>query len=124
MTQGERKECPVAVIGLGLMGRSIAACLLAVGHHVTGVTDNLEASAGTPGRIRGLLVEMTGEGLLAEPIEAAMGRFHMTTELRDIAGTRIVFESITEDLKLKRELLHRAEPLGRSVYGLAVFPVF
>jgi 3-hydroxybutyryl-CoA dehydrogenase len=109
MTQGERKECPVAVIGLGLMGRSIAACLLAVGHHVTGVTDNLEASVGTPGRMRELLVEMTGEGLLAEPIEAAMGRFHMTTELRDIAGTRIVFESITEDLKLKRELLHRAE---------------
>jgi len=31
-------EWPAAVIGMGLMGHSIAACLLAAGHPVTGVT--------------------------------------------------------------------------------------
>lgn len=100
---------PVAVIGLGLMGRSIAACLMAAGHHVTGVTENLETSSGTPERIRELLVEMVEEGLLTEPAETAMARFNLTAELRDIAGVRMVFESVTEDLKLKRELLHRVE---------------
>lgn len=100
---------PVAVIGLGLMGRSIAACLIAAGHHVTGVTENLETSSGTPERIRELLVEMVEEGLLTEPAETAMARFNLTAELRDIAGVRMVFESVTEDLKLKRELLHRVE---------------
>lgn len=109
MTMGEHIGSPVAVIGLGLMGRSIAACLLAAGHRVVGVTDNLDASAGTPERIRVLLVEMAEEGLLTEPAQAAMERFHMTAELRDIAGAEIVFESVTEDLKVKRELLHRSE---------------
>lgn len=109
MTKGERKGSPVAVIGLGLMGRSIAACLIAAGHRVTGVTDNLEASAGTPEQIRKLVVEMAEEGLLTEPVQTVVERFRMTAELRDIADARIVFESITEDLKLKRELLHRAE---------------
>lgn len=103
---------PVAVIGLGLMGRSIAACLMAAGHHVTGVTENLETSSGTPERIRELLVEMVEEGLLTEPAETAMARFNLTAELRDIAGVRMVFESVTEDLKLKRELLRRVEQVA------------
>lgn len=109
MTTGTDKEYPVAVIGLGLMGRSIAACLMAAGHHVTGVTENLEASTGTPQRIRELLVEMVKEGLLTEPVQDVMQRFRMTAELHEIAGARMVFESVTEDLKLKRELLRRVE---------------
>lgn len=109
MTKEDCKEIPVAVIGLGLMGRSIAACLLGAGHQVTGVTDNLVASAGAPQRIRELLAEMAEEGLLKEPAEAIMVRFRMTIELRMIAGSRIVFESVTEDLKTKRELLRQAE---------------
>ncbi len=109
MSQAERENSPVAVIGMGLMGRSIAACLMAAGHHVTGVTDNLEASAGTPKRIRGLLMEMAEEGLLSEPAGEVLERFRLTAELRDIAGVAIVFESITEDLNAKRDLLHRVE---------------
>ena len=109
MCEEERKEIPVAVIGLGLMGRSIVACLLAAGHFVTGVTDSLEASAGTPERIRALLAEMVEEGLLDEPASEAMKRFHMTAELREIANAALVCESVTEDLALKRALLHRTE---------------
>jgi 3-hydroxybutyryl-CoA dehydrogenase len=52
---------------------------------------------------------MAEEGLLTKPAQAVMERFHMTAELRDIADAEIVFESVTEDLKVKRELLHRAE---------------
>lgn len=111
MTQGERKGAPVAVIGMGLMGRSIAACLMAAGHHVTGVAHKLETSAGVPERISALLVEMADEGLLTEPIESVLKRFRLTAELGDIAGAEIVVESITEDLNVKRELLQRVEQL-------------
>ena len=109
MTPAERKESPVAVIGMGLMGRSIAACLLAAGHHVTGVAHRLETSAGVPERIRTLLLEMAEEGLLTEPIDSVTGRFHLTLDLGDIAGAEIVVESITEDLNVKRDLLKRVE---------------
>jgi 3-hydroxybutyryl-CoA dehydrogenase len=100
---------PVAVIGLGLMGRSIAACLLAAGHRVTGVTDDMTASASAPGKIAGLLDEMFEEGLLGERGSGVMQHFHMTSELKEVADSVIVFESVTEDLNLKRQLLQNAE---------------
>lgn len=100
---------PVAVIGLGLMGRSIAACLLAAGHKVTGVTNDLETSAFVPEKIRGMLDEMREEGLLGQRAEGAAQRFTMTCDLEKIADAEIVFESVTEDLELKRQLLREAE---------------
>jgi 3-hydroxybutyryl-CoA dehydrogenase len=109
MTSKPQSDSAVAVIGLGLMGRSIAACLLSAGHRVIGVTDNLEASAGAPERIRQTLAEMSVEGLLTDSAEALMQRFRMTGELKDVAGVEIVFESVTEDLRLKRELLQELE---------------
>lgn len=100
---------PVAVIGLGLMGRSIAACLLAAGHRVAGVTNDLSASASTPQRIAELLEEMKAEGLLREDVSAAMARFTLTDSLATMPEVEIVFESVTEDLETKRGLLREAE---------------
>jgi 3-hydroxybutyryl-CoA dehydrogenase len=105
----EADDSAVAVVGLGLMGRSIATCLLSAGHRVIGVTDDLAASADVPERIREALAEMAAEGLLADPAEALMQRFRITGALEDVAGVEIVFESVTEDIKLKRELILELE---------------
>lgn len=99
----------VAVIGLGLMGTSITTCLLSAGHYVVGVTDDMAASADVPERIRQALDEMASEGLLTDSAEAVMKGFRMTSALKDVAGVEIVFESVTEDLKLKRELIEELE---------------
>jgi 3-hydroxybutyryl-CoA dehydrogenase len=109
MTISASRDSAVAVIGLGLMGRSIAACLLSAGHRVIGVTDDLVASADVPERIRQVLSEMIIEGLLAGPAEALTQRFLMTDALKDVAGVEIVFESVTEDTTLKRELIKALE---------------
>ncbi len=109
MASNAQRNRAVSVIGLGLMGRSIAACLLSSGCQVVGVTDNLEASASAPERIRQLLAEMFAEGFLSQPVEAVMDRFCMTGDLTDIADAEIVFESVTEDLELKRGLFQRIE---------------
>jgi 3-hydroxybutyryl-CoA dehydrogenase len=109
MTIGATTESPVGVIGLGLMGRSIAGCLLAAGHPVIGVTDDLGASADAPERIGQVLAEMAIEGLLAVPAEAVMQGFLMTGKLKDVAGAEIVFESVTEDTNVKRELIKELE---------------
>lgn len=109
MTIDAHNDSPVAVIGLGLMGRSIAACLLASGHRVIGVTDSLEASAGVPEQIGRVLKEMSAEGLLADPAESVMRRFFITGDLKDVAGVEIVFESVTEDATLKCELVQELE---------------
>jgi 3-hydroxybutyryl-CoA dehydrogenase len=110
---------PVAVIGLGLMGRSIVACLLAAGHRVTGVTNDLAGSAAAPQRIRELLHEMRAEHLLLEEVDSAMQRFSLTQDLSAAADAVVVFESVTEDLTLKRALLHDAERVVSSSCILA-----
>ena len=81
-----------AVIGLGLMGRSIATCLLSSGFAVIGVTDNLQASAGVPERLRQLLTEMFAEGFLSQPVDSLMSQFCMSDNLEDIAGAEIAFD--------------------------------
>src|SRR4051794_37499420 len=109
MTSNAGTGSAIAIIGLGLMGRSIASCLLSSGARVTGITDDLEASAGVPERIRRVLAEMFEEGLLTDPAEAVMKRFSMTDNLKDAADAEIVFESVPEDLKLKRQLFQELE---------------
>lgn len=113
------ESVPVAVIGLGLMGRSIAACLLAAGHRVTGVTDDMATSASAPQKIEQLLREMSEEKLLHKPAAGVMQRFQMTSDLKEIADSEIVFESVTEDLALKRELLQNAERVVSTTCILA-----
>ena len=109
----------VAVVGMGLMGRSIAACLLGAGHRVTGVTDDLRASAAVPQKIAAMLEEMHREGLLQEKPAAAILRFRLTADLREIAAAEIVFESVTEDLNLKRQLLSQIEQIVAATCILA-----
>jgi 3-hydroxybutyryl-CoA dehydrogenase len=112
MVSDKNRECvPVAVLGLGLMGRSIAACLLAAGYRVTGVVRNPAAHASAPGKIEKLLHEMNEEGLLSETAASAVERFRMTSDLGEIADSGVVVESVTEDLQMKRDLLRKVELL-------------
>ncbi len=110
---------PVAVIGLGLMGRSIVACLLAAGHRVTGITNDMDASSLTPRRIEELLGEMHEEGLITASVRGAFSQFEMTSELSEIADCELVFESVTEDLALKKEILQNVEGVVSSTCILA-----
>jgi 3-hydroxybutyryl-CoA dehydrogenase len=109
MNGTDRRLGPVAVIGLGLMGRSIATCLLAAGHEVIGLTNDLKASAHVPQKIETLLEEMRKEGLLDKSAADVMRDFRITQDLQDIADAEIVFETVTEDVKLKQQLLRDAE---------------
>ena len=107
----EKTDAPVdvAVIGLGLMGRSIVACLLAAGHRVVGLTNDLTASAEAPVRVKEMLAQMHAEGLLDADGETVMHRFTMSAAIQDIASCRIVFESVTEDVDLKRYIVCQFE---------------
>lgn len=53
------------VVGMGLMGRSIATCLVAAGHPVVGVTRSPSDRPVTRRRIHAFLRGMKREGLLA-----------------------------------------------------------
>ena len=89
------------VIGLGLMGHSIIACLLAAGHAVVGVTRSLSRHKGTRRHILNLLREMNREGLLKRDPAHLIQNLTLSESYADLSPCGIVIESIIEDVETK-----------------------
>src|SRR6185437_15868903 len=107
--QSKPEPIDVAVIGLGLMGRSIAACLLSAGHRVFGIDNDSTSGTAIMDRVRALLSEMQAEDLLGQSIESVMSRFRLAADVSSIVSCELVIESVTEDLELKRSIFHDIE---------------
>ena len=109
-------DLPVGVVGLGLMGTSITACLLAAGHPVLGVETNAEAREGARQRVATLLREMRKEKLLQGPVDAALRRLRCSGEMSGLASGKIVIEAIFESTAQKQSLLNEIEAhVGHNV---------
>lgn len=107
--RGSGAKPQAGVVGLGLMGTSIVACLLSKGHRVIGVTRDLKKRRHSKTHIKGLLRQMQREGLLArDPAEIA-GRFTASEDFAALRDCEIVVESILENLDLKRQVISRVE---------------
>ncbi|HWV33192.1 MAG TPA: 3-hydroxyacyl-CoA dehydrogenase family protein [Dyadobacter sp.] len=99
----------IGTVGLGLMGCSIATCILAAGHEVTAlVKDESEAEPGRK-RIQDYLTELHDEGMLKESPETVAGRIIITTNIAELVGHEVVIESITEDVEAKKAIYNALE---------------
>ncbi len=100
---------PVGVVGLGLMGCSIATCLLIAGHPVIAVAaipaDMLRAEE----RIRGHLVASLARGLVPEPAEVYLRRLVLTEDYMALKGCVLVIECTLEDVVIKRSVYAKIE---------------
>ena len=92
----------IGTVGLGLMGSSIATCILAAGHEVTSLVKEVAEAEPARNRILSFLTELNEEGLLHEEPHAALGRITITTDVGALAGHEVVIESITEDMEAKK----------------------
>jgi 3-hydroxybutyryl-CoA dehydrogenase len=111
-------EIPAGVIGLGLMGHSIIACLLSAGHPVIAVTRSVARHRGTRRRVLDLLREMKREGLLKADPGAVIGNLNISEDYRHLAACGIVIESIIEDIETKKDAfraIERAVPAGTII---------
>ncbi len=100
---------PVGIIGLGLMGRSIVACLLSSGHTVTGLDSSRARRTGAAKAVLAMLKEMRAEGLLKMDPARALRRFSVVDDYAAFAACEVVIEAITEDLAAKTEALEKIE---------------
>lgn len=105
----QASKIPAGVIGLGLMGHSIIACLLAAGHRVTGISRSLARHRNTRRHVLDLLREMKAEGLLKRDPKALIANLKLSEDYADLAGCGIVIESILEDIEVKKDAYRRAE---------------
>jgi 3-hydroxybutyryl-CoA dehydrogenase len=106
-----RKEQPesVGVVGLGLMGKSIVACLLGSGHPVTGFDLERARRLRAKQQVLRMLKEMHSEGLLSSEPDQVVRRFTIGNSYSAFSGCGIIIEAITEDLRTKRKALQEVE---------------
>jgi len=99
----------IGVVGLGLMGSSIATCILAAGHEVTAFTGNMETSGAARKRILNFLVQLQEEGMLKEAPNTVLERLVITDDYPLFANHEIVIESIIENIEEKKRVFQQLE---------------
>lgn len=99
----------VGVIGLGLMGHSIIACLLAAGHWVVGVTRDVKKRRDTGRHVRLLLKQMKREGLIRKDTAKLAAKLAVSDDFADLGGCGLVIESVIEDISVKLETYRAVE---------------
>jgi len=101
---------PVGLIGLGLMGRGIASCLLSRGLEVIAWNRTASRAAEALPHIGESLEELARRKIV--PRSAVRGwkkRFHLAAAPGDLKPCGFVIESVKEDLELKRRLYDEVE---------------
>jgi len=102
-------DYPAGVIGLGLMGHSIIACLLSAGHPVVGVSRDLKRHPDTRRHVLSLLRQMAREGMLRQKPAALIKQLSLSEDFGDLSQCRIVIESIVEDIETKKKIYRTLE---------------
>lgn len=103
------KKIPVGTVGLGLMGSSIATCILAAGHEVTSLVKTMDQTEEARGRILGYLQELQTEGMLQEEPTTVLQRLTITDDVSLLKDHEVVIESIIENLEEKKSVYKRLE---------------
>ncbi len=102
-------DVPVGVIGVGLMGTSIIACLVAAGHPVVGVTRSLSRRRNTGRRLLQLLRGMKQKKLLRGNPEKLVKNFRLAEEYSALSGCQLVIETVAEEPAVKQEVFRKVE---------------
>ena len=96
-------------MGLGLMGSSIATCILAAGHPVTSLVRTMEQAEAARQRILGYLEELKAEGMLQEDPLLVLERHTITDDVRLLKDHEVVIESIIESVAEKKAVYGKLE---------------
>lgn len=106
---GSTAQTQAGVVGLGLMGMSITACLLAAGHPVVAVTRSLAKHKHASRHILALLRQMAKQGLLQRNPSRIIQNLIISEDFSDLRDAELVIESIIENLETKRAALAQIE---------------
>ncbi len=107
-------EIAAGIVGMGLMGTSIAACLLIAGHPVAAVEVDASKRRSAARRVLALLKGAKKEGLLRTHPAKLIKRFTVSEDYSVLKKSQIVVESTVENIKTKRQVIRRIEEVVPS----------
>ena len=97
------------VVGMGLMGSSIAACLLAAGHAVSAVEIDPAKLRKAPHRVLTLLEGLTEERLLNSNPQQVLRGLTVSADYSVLRRPQIVIECVAEDFNVKKAVIRSIE---------------
>ena len=103
------KEIPVGVVGLGLMGCSIATCLLIAGHPVVAIAPIESDLQHAEKRIRAHLTKSQKEGLTNKAPSTLLKKIAITMDYAALADCALVIECTLEDQAIKKSVYEKIE---------------
>lgn len=99
----------VGVVGLGLMGCSIATCLLMAGHKVVAIAPISTDMNHALGRIKAHFIKSREQGLVNEPPEYYLENALITEDYTALKNCRLVIECTIEDEAIKKSVYGKIE---------------
>jgi 3-hydroxybutyryl-CoA dehydrogenase len=106
-TQFNLPEIPVGVVGLGLMGSSIAVAFLVAGHPVKAIapipTDLDELHL----RIKEQLIQCELTGLLTKPVDSFLENIVITEDYSGLSSCQLVLECVVEKIEVKEQVFQK-----------------
>jgi 3-hydroxyacyl-CoA dehydrogenase len=110
----------IGVVGLGLLGRGIATCLVSHGLHVVVFDEQRELYEEVRRHIADVLPELVGRGgFPAKLLDHWPGAIRFADALNELATCDFIIESIFENAERKQELLKNLESLVAADVPLA-----
>lgn len=97
------------VVGMGLMGTSIAACLLGASHRLTCVEADPAKLRTAPKRLRELLTDAWKRKLISTKPAELMERVTVSGDFSVLKDARIIVESTIESTEVKRQVIRNIE---------------
>jgi 3-hydroxybutyryl-CoA dehydrogenase len=114
------KTQTIGIVGLGLLGRGIAACLLSRGFQVVALTRREETRVEARRSITNAIDDLIERGgFPAELRDDWGGRYIEAASVADLAACEFVIESVVEDLDVKQKLFDEIEAVVSPTIPLA-----
>jgi len=95
-------EIPVGIVGLGLMGSSIATCMLIAGHSVVGLEPLEEGLEAGERRIQEHLNTAWEKNLIPESPTFYLNNLLISSDYSTLKDSRIIIENVKEDKDIKK----------------------
>ncbi|MCB0686944.1 MAG: 3-hydroxyacyl-CoA dehydrogenase family protein [Saprospiraceae bacterium] len=105
----------VGIVGLGLMGASVAAAMSLFGYRVVGISPvESEVDRTAKRRMRKQIEDVVGRKLVPGTVEHYLDQIRISNDFQDLSACDMVIENVLENLEVKKDILEKIEAVVKD----------